>query len=345
MEAPPTPLPTVPLLREWLATRSFPYNRFRDLRRIADAKRRRGLSVSLILPTLNVADTLRPILLDLDRLRSGETALLDQVIVVDGRSTDGTVRIAENAGVDVYQQDALMPQLGPALGKGDAMWRALGQVDGDVIAFADTDTRGFRCESVGAMLAPLLVDPDIQFVKAAFRRPFAAVNSVTPDGGGRVTELTAKPLFNLFFPPLTGFAQPLAGEFAGRRDLLRALPFFTGYGVETGLLIDTLRRVGLRAMAQVDVGTRQNRHQPLADLGRMSYAVLRTVLRRLDDPDLGESGRLAARAMAESLYTHSATIGGGFKLTAYHEALVERPPWTEMAEARGGPPAVPIGGA
>jgi glucosyl-3-phosphoglycerate synthase len=289
------------------------------------------LSVSLILPTLNVADTVRSMLLELDRLRVDETVLLDQVIIVDGGSTDGTVDVAENAGVDLYQQDALLPQFGRALGKGDAMWRALGQVDGDIIAFADTDTDGFRCESIGAVLAPLLIQPDIQFVKAAFRRPFAVAGAVSPEGGGRVTELTAKPLFNLFFPLLTGFAQPLAGEFAVRRDLVRSVPFFTGYGVEAGLLIDTLRRVGLSAMAQVDVGSRQNRHQPLADLGRMSYAVLRTVLRRLDDLDVGESGRLAARGvMSESLYTHSTTTGDGFQLTEYQEDLVERPPWTEL---------------
>jgi glucosyl-3-phosphoglycerate synthase len=334
MEAPATELPILALLKEWLATRSYAYHHFSDLERLVEAKRRRGLSVSLILPTLNVADTVRPILLDVNRLRSGKTVLLDQVIVVDGRSIDGTVDIAERAGVEVYQQDALMPEFGPALGKGDAMWRALGQAGGDIIAFADTDTRGFRCESVAATLAPLLIDPDIQFAKAAFRRPFASPGGVSHDGGGRVTELTAKPLFNLFFPLLTGFAQPLAGEFAGRRDLLRSVPFFTGYGVETGLLIDTLRRVGLSAMAQVDVGSRQNRHQPLADLGRMSFAVLRTVLRRLDESDLGESGPLAARAMSEFLYTHARTTHDGFQLTEYEEDLAERPPWTNLEQPR-----------
>jgi glucosyl-3-phosphoglycerate synthase len=331
MATPATRLPTMALLREWLATRSYSYRRFSDMRRLAEAKRRRGLSVSLILPTLNVADTLRPILLELDRLRAGETALLDQLIVVDGGSTDGTPHIAEKAGAEVYQEDALMPEFGPALGKGDAMWRALGLADGDIIAFADADTECFRCESVGSTLGPLLIDPDIQFAKAAFRRPFAGAGGVSPEGGGRVTELTAKPLFNLFFPLLTGFAQPLAGEFAAQRNLLRSLPFFTGYGVETGLLIDTLHRVGLSAMAQVDVGARQNRHQPLADLSRMSYAVLRTVLRRLDAPDLGEAAWLAARVMSKSQYTYSTTTGDGFQLTEHQEDLVERPPWTSLA--------------
>src|SRR5262245_15938513 len=319
-----TPLPTLPLLQEWLARRSYASVQFADRRKLAAAKRRRGLSVSLILPTLNVADTIGPILSGLDGLRG---VLLDQVIVVDGQSTDATVSIAEAAGVEVYQQDELRPEFGPARGKGDAMWRALGRAAGDIVAFADADTRDFDAGAITATLGPLLVEPEVQFSKAAYRRPFATSTGVTPEGGGRVTELTAKPLFNLFFPLLTGFAQPLAGEFAATRDLLRSVPFFTGYGVETGLLIDTLRRVGLSAMAQVDVGTRQNRHQPLADLSRMSYAVLRTVLRRLDDP---ESGRLAERVLSESLYTHAATTGDGFALREFDEELVERPPWTEL---------------
>ena len=316
--------PTLPLLQEWLARRSYVSNQFADLSQLAAVKRRRGLSVSLILPTLNVAETIGPILSELERLNG---VLLDQLIVVDGRSTDATVSIAESAGVELYQQDELRPEFGPARGKGDAMWRALGRAEGDIVAFADADTRDFDAGAVAATLGPLLVDPEVLFSKAAYRRPFATSTGVTPEGGGRVTELTAKPLFNLFFPLLTGFAQPLAGEFAATRDLLRSVPFFTGYGVETGLLIDTLRRVGLAAMAQVDVGTRQNRHQPLADLSRMSYAVLRTVLTRLDD---AESGRLAARVVSESLYTHAATTGEGFRLMEYEEELVERPPLATM---------------
>ena len=333
------PLPTLPLLQEWLARRSYVSGQFADRTRLLAAKRRRGLTVSLILPTLNVADTIGPILSELDGLYG---TLLDQLIVVDGQSTDTTVSIAEAAGVEVYQQDELRPEFGPARGKGDAMWRALGRADGDIVAFADADTRDFDAGAITATLGPLLVDPEIQFSKAAYRRPFATSTGVTPEGGGRVTELTAKPLFNLFFPLLTGFAQPLAGEFAGTRDLLRSVPFFTGYGVETGLLIDTLRRVGLSAMAQVDVGTRQNRHQPLADLSRMSYAVLRTVMTRLDDP---ESGRLAERVLSESLYTHAATTGDGFRLMEYHEALIERPPWTRLLDLTAADRPAPLLGS
>jgi glucosyl-3-phosphoglycerate synthase len=321
--------------RDWFASRSFPARSFEDVRALAARKRRRSLTVSLILPTLNVADTLPQVLAEVATVRSGDTLLVDQVIVVDGASTDATTDIARRAGAEVYLQDSLLADFGPALGKGDAMWRALAQAGGDIIVFADTDTRNFHRDFVVATIGPLLAEPEIRLSKAAFRRPFTGDSQdVTADGGGRVTELTAKPLFNVFFPELAGFAQPLAGEFAGTRDLLYSVPFFTGYGVETGLLIDTLRLVGLSAMAQVDVGVRMNRHQSLGDLGRMSYAVLRTVLHRVggvgrcldgccDDPIAG----------AVSVYSHAVMTGDGFRLTEYAEELVERPPMAELRAA------------
>lgn len=320
--------------RDWFETRSFAARSFADLRALAERKRRLGLTVSLILPTLNVADTLPLVLTEVAAVSMGDTVLVDQVIVVDGASTDATVEIAHRAGAEVYLQDALLPDFGPALGKGDAMWRALARADGDIIVFADTDTRNFHRSFVTATLGPLVADPEIRLSKAAFRRPFTGGSEdVTADGGGRVTELTAKPLFNVFFPQLAGFAQPLAGEFAGTRDLLFSIPFFTGYGVETGLLIDTLRLAGLYAMAQVDVGVRVNRHQSLGDLGRMSYTVLRTVLRRAAGPESRHDGWGQPGPVADAVYSHAVMTADGFRLTQYAEELVERPPMAELVPA------------
>jgi glucosyl-3-phosphoglycerate synthase len=320
--------------REWFVRRSFPAHSFTDLPALASRKRQLGLTVSLILPTLNVADTLPQVLAEVAAVSVGATALVDQVIVVDGASSDATVDIARRAGAEVYQQDSLLPEFGPALGKGDAMWRALARADGDIIVYADTDTRNFRRDFVTATLGPLVAEPEIRMSKAAFRRPFTGERQdVTADGGGRVTELTAKPLFNVFFPQLAGFAQPLAGEFAGARELLFSLPFFTGYGVETGLLIDTLRLCGLYAMAQVDVGERVNRHQSLGDLGRMSYAVLRTVLRRVGDPDARLGGFCQQELIADAVYSHAVMTSDGFRLNEYAEELVERPPMAELRAA------------
>jgi glucosyl-3-phosphoglycerate synthase len=338
MQAPghvrPRPRLYQPVPREWFATRSFPARSFQDLPALAARKRLLGLTVSVILPTLNVADTLPQVLAEVAAVSRGDTALVDQVIVVDGASCDATVEIARRAGAEVYLQDSLLPEFGPALGKGDAMWRALARADGDIIVYADTDTRNFRRDFVTATLGPLITDPEIQMSKAAFRRPFTGESlDVTADGGGRVTELTAKPLFNVFFPQLAGFAQPLAGEFAGTRELLFSIPFFTGYGVETGLLIDTLRLAGLYAMAQVDVGERVNRHQSLGDLGRMSYAVLRTVLRRVAGPEAPQFDSYDHGLIADAVYSHAVMTADGFRLNEYAAELVERPPMGELRAA------------
>jgi glucosyl-3-phosphoglycerate synthase len=169
----------------------------------------------------------------------------------------------------------------------------------------------------------------VRFVKAAYRRPLKSHESVEVDGGGRVTELTAKPLFNLFYPELSGFVQPLAGEFVADRDLFCSIPFLTGYAVETGIMIDVLKRVGLGAMAQVDLGTRQNRHQPLRDLSRMSYAVLRAVARRLRQEGRLDQARdpgLPEQLFQFSNYLHAVATPDGLKLQEYVEELVERPP-------------------
>ena len=262
---------------EWFERRSFHHRDFHGLAQPAVSGAGAGRpSTTLIFPARNVAGTIGTILNTVTGLRA-RTGLPDQVVVIDADSPDGTADIARAHGAEVYSENQLMPDYGPAQGKGDAMWRSLSVARGDIIMFADADTTDFREYFVYGTLGPLLAEPAIQFCKAAFRRPFTQGEKSVPDGGGRVTELMAKPLINLFYPELAGFVQPLAGEFAGRRELLSAVPFFTGYGVEIGMLIDVFAEVGLAGMAQVDLGTRQNRHQPLTSLTRMSSVVLRTV--------------------------------------------------------------------
>jgi len=253
-------------------------------------------------------------------------------MVIDADSPDGTAGIARGRGVEVYSENELMPAYGPAQGKGDAMWRALSVARGEIVMFADADTSDFCEQFIYGTLGPLLADPSIQFCKAAFRRPFTSGDKSVADGGGRVTELMAKPLLNLFYPQLAGFVQPLGGEFAARRDLLSALPFFTGYGVEIGMMIDVYNEVGLNAMAQVDVGTRQNRHQPLSDLSRMSSVVLRTVAVReniaarcldVDTPALWD-------VRQPETYLHAVASEGGLRLDEHLNELLERPPMLHL---------------
>ena len=210
------------------------------------------------------------------------------------------------------------------------MWRALSVARSNIVMFADTDTRDFGEHFVYGTLGPLLMVPGVQFSKAAYRRPFASGEESVADGGGRVTELTAKPLLNFFFPELTGFVQPLAGEFAARRDLLLRTPFLTGYRVEIAILIDVLRDAGLPAMAQTDLGLHgRNRHQPLWDLTRMSSAVLRALARPGSRPrPPGARARPPGPwgMPGPETYLHAVAAPGGLRLDEHLTELLERPP-------------------
>jgi glucosyl-3-phosphoglycerate synthase len=317
------------LTHEWFRSNSFNYREFGSARALSRIKRGRELSVSLILPTRNVAETIGSVLDEVDYLRRPEIKLIDQVIVVDADSTDGTPDIARYHDVEVYSENALMPEYGRAHGKGDAMWRGLSVATGDIIAFADTDTGNFCRQLVTGVVGCLITKPEIQFVKAAYRRPYTRETVSVPDGGGRVTELTAKPALNLLFPELAGFVQPLAGEFAATRNLFYSVPFLTGYAVEVGMLIDVLEACGLGAMAQVDAGMRKNRHQDLSNLSRMGYSVLRAVLTRAMQgrsrvaPDLAPTSWSGTEM---SSYLHAVAAGRGVQLDEYSEVMIERPP-------------------
>ena len=316
---------------EWFRHRSYDYRQFSDLGEMGRRKRELGLTVSAVLPCRNVADTVGTIIDEIHAVneRAAGEKLVDQILAVDADSADGTAEVAAARGAEVYSENELLSHYGEAHGKGDAMWRSLSVARGDLIMYIDADTRDFKPQLVYGVLGPILYVPEVRFVKAAYRRPFKSHETIEIDGGGRVTELTAKPLFNLYYPELAGFVQPLAGEFVAAKELFCSIPFLTGYAVETGIMIDVLKRVGLGAMAQVDLGTRQNRHQPLRDLSRMSYAVLRAVARRLRqegrlnqprDPNLPE------QLFQFSDYLHAVATPEGLKLQEYVEELVERPP-------------------
>jgi glucosyl-3-phosphoglycerate synthase len=246
-------------------------------------------SISVCVPAREEAATIAGTVAPLVALR--EAGVIDQVVVVDASSADGTAAIAAALGAEVHDENALMPEFGPAIGKGDAMWRALSVLTGDLVCFVDADTEEFDERFACGVLGPLVCEPGVQYVKGFFRRPFKSLTGVAPTGGGRVTELTARPLLQAFYPELTSLRQPLAGEMAGRRELLERIPFCTGYAVETGLLLDVYAQVGVDAIAQVDLDVRQNRHQPLEDLARMSSAVLAAVTSRLR-----REGRLLSEA-------------------------------------------------
>jgi glucosyl-3-phosphoglycerate synthase len=318
---------------EWFEQRSFHYRDFCDLAGRGEIGR--GLTTTLILPTRNVAATIGPILDTVARLNE-RTSLVEQVIVVDADSPDGTAEIARAHGAEVYSENELLPAYGPSQGKGDAMWRSLSVARGNIVMFADADTRDFEEHFIYGTLGPLLTIPGVQFSKAAYRRPFLQDGQSLADGGGRVTELTAKPLLNYFYPGLAGFVQPLAGEFAVCRELLDNIPFLTGYGVEVGILIDVFAEAGLPAMAQVDLGSRQNRHQPLWDLTRMSSTVLRALGRRAHLPVKEMPGRTGTDGWAlprQDIYLHAVATQDGLRLDEHLNELTERPPLARLRPA------------
>jgi glucosyl-3-phosphoglycerate synthase len=319
---------------EWFEQRTFHHEDFAGLAEPGGAHGK--LTASLVLPARNVAGTIGSILDTVRRLNDRSGGLLSQVVVVDADSPDGTAEVAREHGAEVYSENELMPGYGPAQGKGDAMWRSLSVVRGDVVMFADADTTDFGEQFVYGTLGPLLMVPEVKFSKAAYRRPYTTGGQSVADGGGRVTELMAKPLLNFFYPELTGFVQPLAGEFAASAELFRSIPFLTGYGVELGVLIDVLTAVGLPALAQVDLGSRQNRHQPLQDLARMSSTVLRAMARRaqLPERELTDGGAPGVWALrSPEIYLHAVATPDGLRLDEHLNPLLERPP---MAQVLGG---------
>jgi glucosyl-3-phosphoglycerate synthase len=257
----------------WHRTHTFHHSSFPVE---ALAAEREG-TVSICLPARNESGAIGRNLEQLVPLV--DAGVVDQLVVVDD-STDGTAEIAEALGVEVYPQSSLRPEFGPVAGKGDAMWRALSVLHGDVVCFLDADSEDLGPHFACGLIGPVLRG-QAQMAKAFYRRPFRVGELRLPDGGGRVSELMARPLLNAFYPELAGFLQPLAGEFAARRTMLESLPFPTGYGVEIGLLIDAWRAVGLEGLAQVDLDVRQNRHRPLCELAPMASAVLAAVAARL----------------------------------------------------------------
>lgn len=321
---------------EWFRHRSYDHATFSDVEDLARRKLEQGLTVSLVLPCRNVADTVGRIVDQIHAVNDRapmNAPLVDQILAVDADSEDGTMEVAARHGAEVYSENELLSHYGGAHGKGDAMWRSLSVVRGDLVMYADADTRDFEQQFVYGTLGPIICVPQVRFVKGAFRRPFKSSETVEQDGGGRVTELTTKPLFNLFYPELAGFVQPLAGEFAADKELFSSIPFLTGYAVETGIMIDVFRKVGLGAMAQADLGTRQNRHQHLRDLSRMSYSVVRAVARRLRQEARLNQARdqdLPEQLFQFSDYRHAVATPEGLKLQEYIEELVERPPMAEV---------------
>jgi glycosyltransferase involved in cell wall biosynthesis/nucleotide-binding universal stress UspA family protein len=266
----------------WFAENTFHSREFRDLERLFALKREQGVSISLGLPALNEEETVGEVIRTVKSALMDQVPLLDEIVLIDSGSEDRTREVAIDLGIPVHIHQEILPKYGAYRGKGEALWKSLYVLEGDIVSWIDTDISNIDPRFVYGILGPLLRQPKIQYVKGFYRRPLKDVDKYLAGGGGRVTELTARPFFNLFFPELSGLIQPLSGEYAGRRSALEKMPFFTGYGVETGLLIDVLKEYGLEGLAQVDLLERIHHNQPLPSLSKMSFAIMQVVLKRLE---------------------------------------------------------------
>ena len=288
-------------------------------------KEKQGTTISLALPALNEEETVGKVITTIKKALMDDIPLLDEIVLIDSNSTDRTREIAEELGIPVYIHQQLLPELGARSGKGEALWKSLLVTKGDIIAWIDTDIVNIHPRFVYGIIGPLLLNRHIQFVKGFYRRPLKVDGKMQAGGGGRVTELTARPLLNLFYPELSGVVQPLSGEYAGRRESLEKAIFFSGYGVETGLLIDVFEHYGLRSIAQVDLLERIHHNQELEALSKMSFAIIQTVLRKLETryerafiEDVNKTMKMIRRS------------NGGYFLEVEEVAELERPPMASL---------------
>lgn len=282
-------------------------------------------SISVVLPARDEEDTVGAIVAAIRTDLVERIPLVDEIVVIDSRSGDRTAAVAAAAGAEVVAQDAVLPGHGRMSGKGEALWKSLYATSGDLLVFVDADLREFTSSYVTGLLGPLLTDPSVGYVKGCYDRPLVDGERHIEGGGGRVTELVARPLINLHWPLLAGVMQPLGGEYAGRRALLERLPFVTGYGVELGLLLDVYQDSGLDAIAQVDLGRRVHAHQSTEALGAMSGQIMLTAWSRLE-----RHGRMIPLEPPSTALTRFHRGADGHDARTTDVAVGERPPMIGM---------------
>lgn len=268
-------------LNKWVREHTYHHSQFIDLAALEEKKRAQNLKISVCIPTLNEEQTIGKVIVILRGELMERHQLIDELVVIDSGSTDRTIDFAKKYGADTYLASEILPHLDDRRGKGENLWKAIYQLNGDIIVYIDADIKNIHPRFVYGLVGPLIEQPQIKYVKAFYDRPFAiSPGVIRKSGGGRVTEILIRPLFSLFFPELTAIVQPLSGEYAVRREVLQKLYFPIGYGVETSHLIDVYSTWGMDAFAQTDLDRRVHRNQETSSLGKMAFGILQTFMNR-----------------------------------------------------------------
>ncbi|MFP4195072.1 MAG: glucosyl-3-phosphoglycerate synthase [Desulfobacterales bacterium] len=312
----------------WIRRNTFHHGEFSDLGRLAEEKARRGLKVSLCLPTLNEEKTIAKEIVIMKSELMTRYPLIDEIVVVDSGSTDNTMDVAASYGAWVYESSRILQNLPDFTGKGENLWKALYITQGDIIIYLDADIKNIHHRFAYALLGPLLTYDRIKYVKAFYDRPIATEEKkIRPAGGGRVTEIIIRPLFSLFFPELAQILQPLSGEYAGYRELFEAIPFPIGYGIETSMILDIYEKWGLDVIAQVDLDRRVHRNQDTTALGKMAFVILKTFLSRIEKYGFIDLKKETREELIQYLRDF-----GEFKEEIFRISGHERPPMITVPE-------------
>ena len=321
--------PPADRINQWLKSNTYHHSQFSDLRKLVAEKERQGLRISLCLPALNEEKTIGKEIVMFKAELMSRYPLLDEIAVIDSGSTDNTREIAASFGADVYLSSEILPELGVKKGKGENLWKALYQLKGDIIVYVDADISNIRPYFTYGLLGPLILRPEIQYVKAFYERPLTLSKDVRVSGGGRVTEILVRPLFSLYFPELTALIQPLSGEYAARREILEAIEFPVGYGVETAHLLDIYLLRGIEALAQTDLDQRVHRNQTTHALGRMAFGILQTFFSRME-----RSGRIPKLPSYETVLRQFQSHDNIYEQVEHLIVEDERPPMISIPAYR-----------
>ena len=309
----------------WLEKNTFHHGEFWDILKLVEEKEKKGLQISLCIPTLNEEKTIGKEVLILRSELMERYPLIDEFAVIDSGSQDKTLEVAGNYGADTYLASDILPEVGNKRGKGENLWKAIHQLKGDIICYVDADITNIHPRFVYGLVAPLINRDEIQYVKAFYDRPLNYSSGLRPSGGGRVTEILTRPLFSLFYPELTNIIQPLSGEYAARRGVLEIIPFPIGYGVETSHLLDLYHKFGIEAFAQTDLDRRVHRNQTTTALGKMSFGILQTFINRLH-----AQGKIDQLPNMETFYRRFEVEDGAYRQIVQEVLEEERPPMIEI---------------